>query len=168
MRRIIRFSLVALLAIIALSAIWAIAGARYQWLLVKLSGWAMPHGMSLTTDRSDIYILSDTGQTLGGVHGTALYFGLVLLLALVLATPALRLGRRLIMIAAGLGVMLATHVAILSVLALLARNPSVNSAPSPTGFSLVLLATFGFNLIPALVWAALCLRKWIATTAASA
>jgi hypothetical protein len=154
---LVRFTIKAVLAVICLAVAWSFIAPYYNRLLVTATDWSLT-SYRLSSETGDIFFYSLSGEPVTGIHGAALHFGLVLLLALLIATPGLKLLPRLRNIGIGLLAMFAFH---LVTLVLLAGLTDVNSGISTPSSSLpvVLLSTIGLNLIPPLVWIILCMRR---------
>jgi hypothetical protein len=152
------FIIKAVLAIVGLSLVWSFIAPHYNRVLVGAADWLVA-SCSLTSDAGDIYFYSPAGGPVAGIHGAALHFGLVLLLALLIATPGLKIINRFRNIGIGLAVMFVFHLVTLVALAGLMQSGS--TSPS-SGVPVVLISTIGLNLVPALIWGGLCLRQWLA------
>lgn len=150
------FAVRALLSLIGLSLLWPWAAPYYNRLLTIAVTLVTPQ-YSLLVDKGDLYICNPAGVPAIGVHGSALHFGLLLLMALFISTPGLKPLLRLKF--AGIGLVI-TFVLHLITLVLLARM----GPPSATlALPQILLSDVGFNLLPPIVWAGMCLRKWLIT-----
>jgi hypothetical protein len=157
---LIGFTMKAILAIIGLALVWTFIAPYYNRLLVAAADRLVLGHFSFNTDYTDIYAYSATGAPLMGIHGAALHFSLILLLALLITTPGYKIINRLRNIGIGLAVMFVFHQATLILLARLMQSGGGISTPS-LNFPVVMLSTIGFNLVPPLVWVGLCLRQWL-------
>jgi len=153
------FAIKAAGAVIGLALVWSFISPWYNRLLVAASNGLSLAPFHLTTAGGDIYFADDFGQLVTGLHGAALNFGLILLLALLIATPGLGVVRRLRHIGLGLVAIFAVQLATLAALGGLVQAGAGASSASLTGVPVVLLCTIGFNLFPALIWLGLCLRQ---------
>ena len=118
---------------------------------------ASPH-FRFVADVENIYYYSSTGEAVKGIYGQALYFGLILLIALLIATPEIKAFKRIENLATGLWVVFAVHSATLFILSRLVQSRGCVSMTAPV----VLISAVGLNLFPVLVWASLCLRQLFA------
>jgi hypothetical protein len=152
------FAARALGAILIFSFACMLAGPYYNRLLVAAANFITPLNFSLDKLNGDIYFYSSAGVPLGGIHGTARHFGMVLLLALLVATPGFKSLKRLREIGIGLVIMPVLHTGTLALIAGLAQM-SAGTSSNVTNMPTVLISSIGLNLIPVLVWAGFCLRR---------
>ncbi len=153
------FAIKAVVAVIGLALVWSFIAPYYNRLLVAASNGLSLAPFHLTSEGGDIYFLSAGGQPVTGIHGAALNFGLILLLALLIATPGLKIIRRLRYTGIGLLVIFAVQLATLAALGGLVAAGAGASGDSLLSVPVVLLCTIGFNLFPALIWLGLCRRQ---------
>lgn len=153
------FAIKAVGAVIGLALVWSFIAPYYNRLLVAASNGLGLAPFHLSSQGGDIYFSTAGGQPVTGIHGAALNFGLILLLALLIATPGLRLVHRLRNIGIGLAVIFAVQLATLAALGGLVQAGAGASSASLLSVPVVLLCTIGFNLFPALIWLGLCRRQ---------
>jgi len=159
--RLTAFIIKAVLSVIGLALVWPFIAPYYDRILIAVAdGMVMP-SLRFASYAGNIYGSTSAGQPIMGIHGAALHFSLILLLALLIATPGLKIINRLRNIGIGLAVMFVFHLVILTVLARLMPSGGGTATPS-LRIPMVLLSTIGLNLFPALVWVGLCLRQWLA------
>ena len=157
--RLFSFAAKALLSLIVFSFVWSLIDPYYNQLLVGVANKLSLPYLSLVADGRDLYFQSSVAAPIMGIHGTAFHFGFILLLALFIATPGLRFLQRLKFVGIGLVVMFAVQLVILTMFAKLAQSNVASATPSILSLPVVLLSTIGFNLLPVLIWAGLCLRQ---------
>jgi hypothetical protein len=92
----------------------------------------------------------------GYIPGSALHYGMLLVIALIGATPALGRRRRLIFILLAILIMFLVHLITILVFARL----SFAGVAAPQQLSVILFITLGTALFPALVWGVLCYKYW--------
>ena len=140
-----------LLFVLAFAAVWPFAAPAYARLLAGVTNWALPAHVSLVAEKSNIVVRS---IGVGSASLTSLPFqaGLIMLLALMLATPGLKIKQRLVHIILGSIITFALHVVAMIVIALNVR------ATLPL---IVLFASVGVDLFPILIWMALSARYWL-------
>lgn len=92
----------------------------------------------------------------GYIPGSALHYGMLLVIALIGATPALGWRRRFIFIPLAILIMFLVHLITILMFARL----SFAGAAAPQHLSVILFITLGTALFPALVWGILCYKYW--------
>jgi hypothetical protein len=92
----------------------------------------------------------------GYIPGSALHYGMLLVISLIGATPALGWRRRLRFIPIAILIMLLVHLITILVFARL----SFAGVAAPQQLSVILFITLGTALFPALVWGVLCYKYW--------
>ncbi len=165
-RRLIIFAVKVVVLIIIMSSFWHLLAPGYNHALAVTADTIAPSSMSFSTEDSSMLINSqhDAITVTLKVHGLSLHYGLVVLIALILATPGLKLGTRLKFVIAALIIMFLIHI-----LAMLAMGQVAKSVgpqdPSVTGNPLeILFVSIGFDLFPILVWLALSFKYWFPKT----
>ena len=74
--------------LVAISLVWYFIAPGYNTVLAAVSGKLLPSQSTLTVDQGTIYIYPPAGsEAAGGIYASALHYGLVLVVALILATP---------------------------------------------------------------------------------
>jgi len=92
----------------------------------------------------------------GFIPGSALHYGMLLVISLIAATPALAWRRRFIFIPLAILIMFLVHLITILVFARL----SLTGVAAPQHLSVILFITLGTALFPALVWGVLCYKYW--------
>jgi hypothetical protein len=92
----------------------------------------------------------------GYIPGSALHYGMLLVISLIAATPALGWRRRFIFIPLAILIMFLVHLITILVFARL----SFTGVAAPQHLSVILFITLGTALFPALVWGVLCYKYW--------
>jgi len=124
-------------------------------------------GIALRPEAHFIWIdESGTGPeaAMQGIDVNRVYFNLILLVVLFLATPNLGLQRRLKLLFAGVAILFITHVVSVVVIAKYTYLSSLSKHHDIQGRILEqarrFLITMGFQLFPVLIWAMLTLKYW--------
>lgn len=140
--------------LIAISLAWYFIAPAYNTILATVSEKLLPSQSALALDRGTIYIYPPAGtEPAGGIYASALHYGLVLVIALILATPRLKLLRRFAFIAIALGAIFSIHTVSI---VLFARNILSGAyAPLEQNPLIILFAIVGSDLFPVLIWAVL-------------
>ena len=144
------FALMALLIVLGLSLLWPFVAPLYNSLLARTAGLVAPFTFVPLPGNNLIVIM---GSAHGNLVITSLPYqgGLVLVLALIAVTPAMKFFSRLKAICYALTLTFTLHVITLAVLAANAHN----------GQPLVILfASLGVDLFPILIWALLSKKYW--------
>jgi hypothetical protein len=148
----------AIALVILVAVAWTYISPAYNHLLVSLGNKIAPSSVTLELEQRTIYFYHHTpeGTDEGWIYSWALQFGLVLVIALIGATPGLRLTQRLKFIALAFALLFVIHVAAIWVMARLMvssvvmdKNPLFN-----------LLVTVGCDLFPVVIWGVLSLKYW--------
>jgi hypothetical protein len=92
----------------------------------------------------------------GYIPGSALHYGMLLVISLIGATPALAWRRRFTFIPFAILIMFLVHLITILVFARL----SFAGVAAPQQLSVILFITLGTALFPALVWGVLCYKYW--------
>jgi hypothetical protein len=92
----------------------------------------------------------------GYIPGSALHYGMLLVISLIAATPALARRRRFMFIPLAILIMFLVHLITILVFARL----SFTGVATPQHLSVILFITLGTALFPALVWGVLCYKYW--------
>jgi len=148
-RRLLFFVVKVFILILIFSSFWPFVAPSYTSLLVAASNPVAPSTITMTADQSSI-IIQAAGQEMS-IHTLPFQAGLILLLALIIATPGLKVRQRLKCIVAAAILMFALHVVSVRIMSSqgLAMRPLV-----------VLFASVGIDLFPVLIWTALTAKYW--------
>ena len=92
----------------------------------------------------------------GFIPASALHYGMLLVVSLVAATPALAWRRRLAFIPLAILIMFVIHLSTILVFARL----SLAGTAAPEHPTVIMFITLGTALFPAAVWGVLCYRNW--------
>ena len=152
-----------LVFIIIMSSFWPFLTPSYNHALVGVANKVVPSDVTLMAEDSSIIIRyeRDSMTATLPVHGLFLQYGLVVLIALIGATPGLKLRQRLKFIAAALIIMFGIHVVSMLVISEVTQSISLEH-PSKGGSPLeILFVSIGFDLFPILVWVALSFKYWV-------
>lgn len=162
-RKLLSFVVKVVIVIVIMAPIWVMVVPGYNHALAVSADKVTPSSIGFRTEDNSILIDSqqgETGVTLT-VHGLSLQYGLVVLLALIIATPGLKIRKRLKFIIIALVAMFIIHVIGMVVIGILARSISPEH-PSVAGNPLyILIASIGFDLFPILVWLGLSFKYWL-------
>ena len=150
-RRLLIFVVKVFVLILIFSSFWPFVAPGYANLLATASNGISPSSISITAVDSNIVIQHQMAPEPLSLRSLPFQAGLLLLLALIIATPGIRLRQRLLYLAIGAIVSFALHIASILVIGLNVR------ALRPL---IVLFASIGIDLFPILVWIALSARYW--------
>jgi len=150
-RKLLIFVVKVFVLILIFSSFWPFIAPGYTSLLVAVSNGVAPSSISMTAIDSLITIESTEEPIAVSLRSLPFQAGLLLLLALIIATPGLKLRQRLKYIVIGAILTFALHVVSLLIMSsnVRAMRPLV-----------VLFASVGIDLFPVLIWAALSARYW--------
>ena len=164
--RLLRFAGIALAVLIVIALLWQFIAPAYNQLLVWTSSGLVPHEATLAAEGRDIIVdVEMQGPEIwatasGTIEGSALHYGLILLLALIAATPGLKLSRRAKFGAVALLAMFLIHViAILVATTFMVSNVESGGYLASNPF-MILFLTIGCDLFPLLIWGGLSFRYW--------
>lgn len=149
-RKLLIFVVKVFVVILIFSSFWPFVASGYASLLAAASNGVAPSGISMTAADSLIIIYSE-GQTPTLLRSLPFQAGLLLLLALIIATPGLKLRQRLLYVVIGAILTFALHIASVLIMSINVR------AMRPL---VVLFASVGIDLFPVLIWAALSAKYW--------
>ena len=149
-RKLLIFVVKVFVLILIFSSFWSFVAPGYTSLLVAASNGVAPSSISMTAVDSSIVIHS-VGQTPAALRSLPFQAGLLLLLALIIATPGLKVRQRLQYIVIGAILTFALHIASVIIMSVNVR------AMRPL---VVLFASVGIDLFPVLIWAALSAKYW--------
>ena len=139
----------------------------YNRLLVGASSNLVPHEVTLAAEGSDIIVDVEiqrpeiSASASGKIESSSLHYGLLFLMALIAATPGLKLSRRAKFGAIALVSMFLIHFITLMVVTRLMLSNVEGGGSLASNPWMVLFLTIGCDLFPLLVWGALSFRYWI-------
>ena len=151
------------LFIIVLAVAWSLLVTQYNYILAGAAEIVDPSGVSFAGEGSSILVEFDEEfqRVILEVEGLSFQYGLVILLALILATPKLGIRRRLKFIGLAMLIMFILHVIAMLVTGQMARavtpqHPTVAGRPA-----YVFFISMGVDLFPVVIGVALLFRYWI-------
>lgn len=158
--------------LIVISLLWSfLVAASYNHALVaitdKLSGAEIVLGEDFEEDvrrelglkEQNIYVAVSQPWGLelhGYLEGSALHYGMLLVISLIAATPGLTWRRRLKFVPLALGIMFILHLSTILIFAKISLS-GANVAQNPV---IILFITLGTTLFPTLIWAIVCYKYW--------
>jgi len=146
--------------LLAGAVIWYFIAPAYNRLLLATISVLIPSDPMLVLRQDTIYIYAQAStQPAGGIYISALHYGLILVIALILATPGMKLLQRLKFTSIALVAIFAVHlvsVVLFTQTALSATTHSMGQNPL-----IVLFAIIGADLFPVVVWAGLSYKYFI-------
>lgn len=150
-RKLLIFVVKVFVVILIFSSFWPFVAPGYASLLAAASNGVAPSGISMTAADSLIIIYSEGQLAPASLRSLPFQAGLLLLLALIIATPGLKLRQRLLYVVIGAILTFALHIASVLIMSINVRaiRPLV-----------VLVASVGIDLFPVLIWAALSAKYW--------
>lgn len=135
---------------VLIGILWHFIAPAYNHLLAAVSDAISPSDIATDSDGRMINVTSQTVSA--GIHGQDLHYGLLLVIALIAATPGLRLIQRLKFIPIAVVVMFVIHVIGILIFAW--------SAPGDNPL-LVLFSVLGSALFPIVIWVVLSFRYFM-------
>lgn len=149
----------AILFLILASIAWYFISPAYNQLLALVAERLVPSQANLTVQQSIIYInLQDGSETVGGIYVSALHYGLLLVIALIAATPGLNLFRRFKF--AGIAIL---SIFVIHLITIVIFVRAILSSPAPALGQdplVILLTIIGCDLFPVLIWAIVAYRHF--------
>ena len=147
---------------VAICVVWYFVAPTYNSLLAGAANQLAPAQTSISSQDNTIYISpqASTGSVwMYGINGLDLQYGLLLIVALIAATPGLRLTQRLKFIPIAFVMMFIIHVVSVLVFA----NAANSSTPAlvENNTLVILFCIMGCDLFPVLVWAALSFKYFL-------
>ena len=164
------FVLGTIIGVIALSCIWSVFAPVYNHILAASTNIANVSNATLTVEDESIVIASQHDGIIvqWAMEGSSLQYGLIVLIALVAATPGLTLRQRPKFVLLAAVLLFAVHIGVMMGMSYLVQsmnptNPSLSDSPMET-----LLTRVGFDLFPILIWAGLTFKYWFRKSQAEA
>jgi hypothetical protein len=149
----------AILFLIAIAIVWHFISPAYNDLLAATANLIHPAHTKIVSYGQDIIRVYLAGSSRAyEIYGLDLQYGLLIVLALIAATPGLRLMKRLKFALIALVIMFVIHVASILVFAKVAYSSS--SATISSNPYVVFFCIIGPDLFPALVWMSLAFRQF--------
>lgn len=165
--RLLRFAVIALAVLVVIALLWPFIAPAYNRLLVGASSNLVPHEVTLAAEGSDIIVDVEiqrpeiSASASGKIESSSLHYGLLFLMALIAATPGLKLSRRAKFGAIALVSMFLIHFITMMVVTRLMLSNVEGGGSLASNPWMVLFLTIGCDLFPLLVWGALSFRYWI-------
>ena len=163
-RKILVFLGTVALLIIVLAVAWSLLVVPgYNRVLVETAGSIDLSSVTFDCEDDSITVESMQGGNLIvlTIDGLSIQYGLVILLALILATPKLRVYRRLKLIGLAFGIMFILHISALLIMGKLAQSITPEHASISDRPAYVFFISMGVDLFPILVGVALLFKHWL-------
>jgi hypothetical protein len=149
----------AVLFLIAIAIVWHFISPSYNDILAATANLIHPAHTKIVSYGQDLLRVYLAGSSRAyEIYGLDLQYGLLIVLALIAATPGFRLIKRLKFVLIAFVVMFLIHVASVWVFAKVASSSS--SATIGSNPYVVFFCIIGPDLFPALVWMALAFRQF--------
>ena len=149
--------------LIVISVVWYFITPAYNRLLVAVVDKVTSSELTLLLKQDTIYIyLQNASNPTAGIFVSALHYGLLIVVSLILATPGLRIYKRLRSIVIAFLAIFAIHiisVALFAQTALSSTDGSIEQNPL-----IALFAIIGADLFPILIWGVLSYKNFITRT----
>jgi len=152
--RLLPFAIKAIVLAIVLSLIWHFVAGFYDALLINASGLFLGSDVILVAERGGISVYQP-GMLMIGTRSSLFYLGIILVTALIAATPGLKLISRLEYVAIALLSIFVIHIISILVMAAIAPVDKAGIMSSYTNPLRILFFVIGGDLFPVLVWALL-------------
>jgi hypothetical protein len=157
-RYLIIFAGEAIGCLIAISLLWHfLVASHYNHLLVWIADRLSSSRIALGDGSDNIYFYFSDRQA--WIYGSSLHYGLLLVVALMVATPGLKLRQRLKFIPLALLIMFVIHIVTILIFDRVARSSSP-AHPMNENPWIILFLVVGCDLFPALIWGILSYRYW--------
>ena len=144
--------------LIALSLLWHfLIASSYNHLLVWIADRLSSSQIVVGDGSDNIYFYSAGPEA--WIYGSSLHYGLLLVVALIVTTPGLKLRQRLKFIPLALLIMFIIHIVTILTFARVARSSSP-AHPMNENPWVILFLVVGCDLFPALVWGVLSYKYW--------
>jgi hypothetical protein len=160
--RLLRFIGKTIAFFIVISVLWHFVAPTYNRLLAGAADQFGPGQTAISAEQDNLYILPELNTGPAGmyeIYGLDMQYGLLLVVALIAATPGLRLTQRFRYIPIAFVIMFIIHVATILIFAYVAESgtpASVTKNPF-----VVLFSILGTDLFPVLVWGVLSFRYFL-------
>ena len=156
--RYLVFAAEAIGCLVALSLLWHfLIASHYDHLLVWITDRLSASQIAVGDSDYRINFSSDYGEA--WIYSSSLHYGLLLVLALIVATPGVKLRQRLKFLPLALLIMFIIHIITILIFARVARS-STPASPINENPWVILFLIVGCDLFPSLVWGVLSYRYW--------
>ncbi len=144
--------------LIVISAAWYFIAPAYNRLLLAVVNRIVSPELTLLLEQDTFYIyVQNVSNPISGIHVSALHYGLVVVVSLILATPGLRLYMRLKSIAIALLAIFTVHL----ISVVLFTQTTLSGASMEQNPLIVLFAVIGADLFPILIWGILSYKYFL-------
>ena len=158
--RLLPFAIKATVVAIVFSMLGQFVAGFYVALLVNVSGPLLGSDVILVAERGGISVYQP-GMVMIGTGGPLFYLGIILVTALIAATPGLKLRRRLGYIAIALLSIFVIHIISILVMAAIAPADEAGIMSSYTNPLRILFFVIGGGFFPVLIWWLLSYKRFI-------
>lgn len=149
--------------LIVISVVWYFITPAYNRLLLIVVDKITSPELTLLLKQDTIHIhIQNVSNPIAGIYVSALHYGLLVVVSLILATPGLRIYKRLKSIVIAFPAIFVVHlisVALFAQTALSGTYGSMEQNPL-----IVLFAIIGADLFPILIWGILSYRNFVVRT----
>jgi len=149
--------------LIVISVVWYFITPLYNRLLLAVVDKVTSSELTFLLKQDTAYIyLQNASNPTAGIYVSALHYGLLVVISLILATPGLRIYKRLGSIVIAFLAIFAVHIitiAIFAQTALASTDGSMEQNPL-----IVLFAIVGADLFPILIWGILSYKNFFTRT----
>lgn len=150
-RRLLAFVVRVLVMVVLLAPAWPFLSPGYTRLLVAACNVVAPSSITMRAVDSSIIIFSVEQGASISISSLPFQAGLFLVVILIIATPGLKIWKRLKYTVAAIFLTFGIHIVVVLGMGIQAR------ALRPV---IVLLGSIGADLFPILIWAILCAKYW--------
>jgi len=158
--RLLPFAIKAVVLAIVLSLLCHFIAGFYDTLLINVSGLFLGSNVTLVAERGGISIYQP-GVLMIGARSSLFYLGIILVTALIAATPGLKLISRLEYVAIALFSIFVIHIISILVMAAIAPVDKAGIMSSYTNPLRILFFVIGGDLFPVLIWGLLSHKRFI-------
>ena len=160
--KLLKFIGIAIGLIIVISLLWNFVAPAYNHFLVGITNRLTSTYITLGDDNSTIYFSVLIGGTpfTAWIYSWGLHYGLILVIALIGATPGIKLVQRLYFILIALVIMLVIHIVSILIMASLIQPSGAGPPLLHKNPAIILFFEIGSALFPALVWGGFSLKYW--------
>ena len=146
--------------LIVISVVWYFITPAYNRLLLAVVDKIVSTELTLLLRQDTIYVyLQNVSNPIGGIYVSSLHYGLLVVVSLILATPGLRIYKRLKSIAIALLAIFAVHL--ISIVLFAQTALSGAAASMEQNPLIVLFAIIGADLFPILIWGILSYKYFL-------
>ena len=149
--------------LIVISVVWYFITPAYNSLLLAVVDKITSSELTLLLRQDTVYIyIQNVSNPIAGIYVSSLHYGLLVVVSLILATPGLRIYKRLRSIVIAFLAIFVVHIISITLFAqntLSGTHGSMEHNPL-----IVLFAIIGADLFPILIWGILSYRNFFART----